>query len=137
MIRPVYKASGTNTAKTSTGTTTGTAASTSSAPSGGQIAGSVTNTAIKEGAGLAAGILSGGATYVLEAITSVFTGAFNLIGTLGTTRNNNAAATAQLYWYKAGDRNDDRETNNGFYAIMGLAIIGFIVYLIVKQAKSK
>ena len=124
MIRKIYKASGqTNTAD--------------SGSSAAQVGGSVTNTAIKEGTGLAAGILSGGATYLIDAVTGIFTGAFNLIGSLGTTRNNNAAQTQQLYWYTSKDRNEERETNNGFYVIVGLGIMALVVYLIVKSHKSK
>ena len=124
MIRKIYKASGqTNTAD--------------SGSSAAQVGGSVANTAIKEGTGLAAGILSGGATYLIDAVTGIFTGAFNLIGSLGATRNNNAAQTQQLYWYTSKDRNEERETNNGFYVIVGLGIMALVVYLIVKSHKSK
>lgn len=124
MIRKIYKVSG----------QTGTADSGSSAT---QVRGSVANTAIKEGTGLLSGILSGGATYLIDAVTGIFTGAFNLIGSLGTTRNNNAAQTQQLYWYTSKDRNEERETNNGFYVIVGLGIMALVVYLIVKSHKSK
>ncbi len=135
MIRPVYKASGTTQNNGTTATTTGTGQT--NAQVNAQVAGSVTNTAIKEGTGLAAGILTGGATYVIDAITSIFTGAFNMVTTIGTTRNNNAARTAQTYWYLADNRNDDRETNNGFYAIIGLALIALVVVLIVNHSKNK
>lgn len=124
MIRKIYKASG------QTGTADG-------GSSNAQVAGSVANTAIKEGTGLAAGILSGGATYLIDAVTGIFTGMFNYLGDLGKTRNTNAAQTQQLYWYTSKDRNEERETNNGFYVIVGLGIMALVVYLIVKSHKSK
>ena len=133
MIRKIYKASG----QTSANGTTGTTGTTGTSSNAAQVGGSVANTAIKEGTSLAAGILSGGATYLIDAITGIFTGAFNLVGTLGTTRNNNAAQTQQLYWYTSKDRNEERETNNGFYVIVGLGIMALVVYLIVKSHKSK
>lgn len=133
MIRKINKGSG-QTAQTGTTGTAGTSGTTGTgSPSGGQIAGSVLNTAITEGTSLAAGILSAGGSYVIQAIT----GAFNSLVSLGTVANNNAAQTQQLYWYTAGDRNDDRETNNGFYIIVGLGIVALITFLIVKSRKSK
>ena len=121
MIRTIHKASG----------QTGTSGTTT------QVTGNIASTAIKVGTGLATGILSGGATYLIEAITGIFPGGFNMVSTICVKRNDNAAQTAQLYWVKAGDRNDERETNNGFYLIIGLAIIAFTVVLIVNSRKSK
>ena len=136
MIRRLHKASGASTPN-GTSAQNGTAQAGASNPSAAQVGGSVANTAIKEGTGLVAGILSGGASYLIEAVTGIFTGAFNMVTTMGTTRNNNAAQTAQMYWYKAGDRNDERETNNGFYIIVGLAIIAALVLFIMNNNKSK
>ena len=126
MIRRLYKASGATTQN-------GTAQTGTTGPSTEQVIGSVANTAIKEGSSILAGVLSLGASYVIEAITGVF----SMVTNLGTTRNNNAAQTAQMYWYKAGDRNDERETNNGFYIIVGLAIIAALVLFIMNNNKSK
>jgi len=135
MIRPIYKASGTTQNDGTTATTTGTGQTNTQVNA--QVAGNVANTAITEGTKLAGGILSGGASYLIEAVTGIFTGMFNMIANIGITRNNNAARTAQTYWLLADNRNDDRETNNGFYAIIGLAIIALVVVLIVNHSKNK
>lgn len=134
MIRNIHKASGT--ANASNTTTTGAATTTSSAPSGGQIAGQVVGTAVTEGVDLASGILSGGWSYLIDAVVGVFNGAFGMITSISNTRNTNSANTEQLYWLKAREGNDETYKNTGFYIIIGLAIIALTIIIILNNHKK-
>lgn len=134
MIRNIHKASGTTNASNTT--TTGAATTTSSAPSGGQIAGQVVGTAVTEGVGLASGILSGGWSYLIDAVVGVFNGAFGMITSISNTRNTNSANTEQLYWLKAREGNDETYKNTGFYIIIGLAIIALTIIIILNNHKK-
>lgn len=133
MIRNIHKASGTANAST---TTPGATTTTSSAPTGGQIAGQVVGTAVTEGVGLASGILSGGWSYLIDAVVGVFNGAFGMITSISNTRNTNSANTEQLYWLKAREGNDETYKNTGFYIIIGLAIIALTIIIILNNHKK-
>lgn len=134
MIRNIHKASGT--ANASNTTTPGTTTTTSSAPTGGQIAGEVVGTAVTEGVGLASGILSGGWSFLIDAVVGVFNGAFGMITSISNTRNTNSANTEQLYWLKAREGNDETYKNTGFYIIIGLAIIAVTIIIILNNHKK-
>ena len=134
MIRNIHKASGiTNASNT---TTPSPATSTTSAPSDGQIAGQVASTAVTEGANLASGIMSGGWSFLIDAIVGVFYSAFGMITRIYNTRNTNSANTEQLYWLKAREGNDETYKNTGFYIIIGLAIIALTIIIILNNHKK-
>jgi hypothetical protein len=134
MIRNIHKASGT--ANASNTTTPGAATTTTSAPSGGQIAGQVVGTAATEGVSLASGIMSGGWSFLIDAVVGVFNGAFGMITSISNTRNTNSANTEQLYWLKAREGNDETYKNTGFYIIIGLAIIAVTIIIILNNHKK-
>lgn len=134
MIRNIYKASGT--ANASNTTTPGAATTTTSAPSGGEIAGQVVGTAVTEGANLASGIMSGGWSFLVDAVVGVFNSAFGMITSISNTRNTNSANTEQLYWLKAREGNDETYKNTGFYIIIGLAIIALTIIIILNNHKK-
>ena len=134
MIRNIHKASGT--ANPSNTTTPGAATTTTSAPSGSQIAGEVVGTAVTEGVSLASGIMSGGWSFLIDAVVGVFNGAFGMMSSISNTRNTNSANTEQLYWLKAREGNDETYKNTGFYIIIGLAIIAVTIIIILNNYKK-
>lgn len=134
MIRNIHKASGT--ANASNTTTPGAVTTTTSAPSGGEIAGQVVGTAVTEGVSLASGIMSGGWSFLIDAVVGVFNGAFGMITSISNTRNTNSANTEQLYWLKAREGNDETYKNTGFYIIIGLAIIAVTIIIILNNHKK-
>ena len=132
MIRNIHKTSGTaNAANTTTGTTTPT-----TTPSNGQVAGQVAGTAVTEGMNLASDIMSGGWSFLIDAVVDVFNSAFGMITNISNTRNTNSANTEQLYWLKAREGNDETYKNTGFYIIIGIAIIAVTIIIIFNNKKS-
>ena len=57
------------------------------------------------------------------------------IANISNTRSNNGAATEQIYWLTAKDRNDDTYKNTGFYIIVGLAVVAVTLVIIFKNKK--
>lgn len=144
MIRKIYKASGSTKKKeeNTNGQTQTTQTTQTDAQVNAQVGGQVASTAIDAAGKIGTAALSkvnplGWVDSLISGVAGIFTGAFSMLGSLGTTRNNNSAQTQQMYWLTARDGNDERETNNGFYTIIGLAIVALTVYLIVKSVKSK
>ena len=71
---------------------------------------------------------------VVDAVAGVFNGLFDL----GKTRNNNAAQTAQTYWYL--DAQKDKSQKNpltGFYIIIGVMLMIVVLVIILNPNKSK
>lgn len=130
MIRKIYRASGTTPPTTTTTTSTTT---TNSGPSDGAL---ITNQVLETGGEIATSLLSEANPMawigdLIGGVTNIFSGMFNL----GATRNNNSAATEQIYWLTAKDRNDDTYKNTGFYIIVGLAVVAITLVIIFKNKK--
>lgn len=58
------------------------------------------------------------------------------IASIGNTRNNNSAATEQIYWLKSREGNDEMTKNTGFYIIIGLALVLVTTIIIINNTKK-
>lgn len=73
---------------------------------------------------------------LIDGISNTILGAVNYITQLGTTRNNNSAATEQIYWLKSREGNDEMTKNTGFYIIIGLALVLVTTIIIINNTKK-
>ena len=69
---------------------------------------------------------------ITKAVGYVMTGIMNL----GITRNTNSAEIAKTYWEHAHDRADNRDSNLGFYLILGLVLVAGLIVFIVNNKNS-
>lgn len=90
------------------------------------------------GAAASTGALDGAAglaSTILKPITDIFNNLTNAIAGSSINRNNNSAANLQSYWNNRTELK--KESNMGFYIIMGLVVLAAIIAIIVKSPKSK
>lgn len=105
-------------------------------------AGAITSSAINAGGNIATAAIEsanplGWIGSVVDGISNVIGGVLSSITSLGNTRNNNSATTAQLYWLTARDGNDEQQKNSGFYIIIGLMVIAVVVVIIMNNKNTK
>lgn len=85
--------------------------------------------------------LSGEGPYAFKTlwqeITKGLDAMFGHVVDAAKTRNTNSAQTAQWYWLQAKDRGDSRDSNLGFYILLGGVLVFGLVVFIVKNKKSK
>lgn len=101
----------------------------------------IASSAINAGGNIAASIIEssspmGWIDSLIDGISNTILGAVNYITQLGTTRNNNSAATEQIYWLKAREGNDEMTKNTGFYIIIGLALVAVTTIIIINNTKK-
>ena len=95
---------------------------------------------IRKASGESGSDSGGGGNYAFKTLWQEATRAVGYvmdgIANLSIVRSDNSHAIADNYWEHARDGEEDRTSNTGFYALLAIVIIVFIIGFIVKKKKK-